>query len=308
MARVVVVGAGVVGAACAYHLARDGHRVTVLDRSAPGMGTTSRGEGNILVSDKEPGPELDLALWSQRRWRELAEELSTDFEWEPKGGLVVATTDAALGALRQLAAGQRRSGVAATEVRAADLHVLRTAPGRRVWPAACTTRRTSRCSRCSPPRPCCTAQRGAPRGDPLRRRGHRRGDGARWESDRRAHQRRPAARRRRGQCRRHLGWHGRDHAGRPGPGTAATRVRPGHRAAPAGGPAQGVLGGLRRQRGLERRRAGDLRGGRGHPGRHRTDRREPGTRRLRRRHAGRRRAADWRRRQSGCSRCWPTSR
>jgi D-hydroxyproline dehydrogenase subunit beta len=122
VARVVVVGAGVVGAACAYHLAKDGHQVTVLDRAAPGMGTTSRGEGNILVSDKEPGPELDLALCSQRRWRELADELPTDFEWEAKGGLVVATSETALSALHRLAAGQQGSGVAAVQVPPADLH------------------------------------------------------------------------------------------------------------------------------------------------------------------------------------------
>jgi len=122
VARIVVIGAGVVGAACAYHLAKDGHRVTVLDRSAPGMGTTSRGEGNILVSDKEPGPELDLAMWSQRRWRELANELSTGFEWEAKGGLVVATSETARSALQVLAAGQQHSGVTAVDVPAADLH------------------------------------------------------------------------------------------------------------------------------------------------------------------------------------------
>ncbi len=155
MARIVVIGAGVVGAACAYHLARDGHRVTVLDRSAPGMGTTSRGEGNILVSDKEPGPELDLAMWSQRRWRELADELSTGFEWEAKGGLVVATSETARTALQVLAAGQQHSGVTAVDVPAADLHSFEPHLANGL-PEGCTTRRISRCSRCSPLSPCCT--------------------------------------------------------------------------------------------------------------------------------------------------------
>jgi glycine/D-amino acid oxidase-like deaminating enzyme len=124
VADVVVIGAGVIGAAAAYHLARDGHAVTVLDRDTPGMGTTSRGEGNILVSDKHPGPELDLALVSQRRWVEVADELDTDFEWEAKGGLVIASTGPSLTALHGLAAGQRRAGVSAEEVRAHDLHDL----------------------------------------------------------------------------------------------------------------------------------------------------------------------------------------
>lgn len=66
----VVIGAGVVGAACAYYAARAGVSVAVVDRGAPAGGTTGAGEGNLLVSDKEPGPELDLALLSGRLWRE----------------------------------------------------------------------------------------------------------------------------------------------------------------------------------------------------------------------------------------------
>ncbi|NEE07778.1 FAD-dependent oxidoreductase, partial [Streptomyces sp. SID7499] len=53
--KVVVVGAGIVGAACAFHAVAAGLDVTVLDRGPVGAGTTSRGEGNILLSDKEPG-------------------------------------------------------------------------------------------------------------------------------------------------------------------------------------------------------------------------------------------------------------
>ena len=94
MPDVVVVGAGIVGAACAYYAAREGLSVTVLERGTVGGGTTSRGEGNILVSDKEPGPELALALASRTRWLELAAELGPDrFELEEKGGLVVAGSD-----------------------------------------------------------------------------------------------------------------------------------------------------------------------------------------------------------------------
>jgi glycine/D-amino acid oxidase-like deaminating enzyme len=65
---VVVVGAGIVGAACAEALSAAGHRVLVIDRAAPAGGTTAAGEGNVLVSDKEPGPELDLAVASRREW------------------------------------------------------------------------------------------------------------------------------------------------------------------------------------------------------------------------------------------------
>jgi D-hydroxyproline dehydrogenase subunit beta len=108
MPDVVVVGAGIVGAACAYYAARAGLDVVVVDRGAVAGGTTGAGEGNVLVSDKEPGPELDLALLSNRLWRDLASSGPGDgFEFESKGGLVVAETGEVLGALTSLAAKQR---------------------------------------------------------------------------------------------------------------------------------------------------------------------------------------------------------
>ncbi|MEU6862065.1 FAD-binding oxidoreductase [Streptomyces sp. NPDC046876] len=121
---VVIIGAGVVGAACAYYAARAGLRVAVVDRGPVAGGTTGAGEGNLLVSDKEAGPELDLALLSARLWRELAAELPQEIEYEPKGGLVVAPDEATLKALRDFAAGQRAAGVEALEAAPDDLHSL----------------------------------------------------------------------------------------------------------------------------------------------------------------------------------------
>jgi glycine/D-amino acid oxidase-like deaminating enzyme len=119
MTDVVVVGAGVVGAACAYFAARAGLSVTVVDRGPVAAGTTGSGEGNILVSDKEPGPELELALLSNRLWRELAG--LGGFEFEPKGGLVVAETTEILDALATLADGQAGRGVEHTLVAEEEL-------------------------------------------------------------------------------------------------------------------------------------------------------------------------------------------
>ncbi|MBE1584868.1 NAD(P)/FAD-dependent oxidoreductase [Nonomuraea angiospora] len=104
MSDVIVVGAGVVGAACAYYAARAGLDVTVVDRGPVAGGTTGSGEGNVLVSDKEPGPELELALLSNRLWRSLAD--LGGFEFEPKGGLVVAETGEVRRQLAELAAKQ----------------------------------------------------------------------------------------------------------------------------------------------------------------------------------------------------------
>ncbi|MGW1072116.1 NAD(P)/FAD-dependent oxidoreductase [Streptomyces sp. NPDC002537] len=121
---VIVVGAGVVGAACAHYAARSGLSVTVIDRGPVAGGTTGAGEGNLLVSDKEPGPELELALLSASLWRDLAQELPPRIEYEAKGGLVVAADATGTAALRKFAAAQAEAGVTAEEIPADQLHDL----------------------------------------------------------------------------------------------------------------------------------------------------------------------------------------
>lgn len=121
---VVVVGAGMTGAACALYAARAGLDVTVVDRGPVAGGTTGAGEGNLLASDKEPGPELRLALLSLRLWAELAHELGREVEYEAKGGLVVAGNSETLATLGEFADAQRAAGVTADPVPAGRLHDL----------------------------------------------------------------------------------------------------------------------------------------------------------------------------------------
>ncbi len=121
MPDVIVVGAGVVGAATAYYAAEAGLDVTVVDRGPVAGGTTGAGEGNVLVSDKEPGPELDLALLSNELWRSLAGRI--DFEFEAKGGLVVAETPAILEQLVELAAKQGVEHTVTRDVSAYEPHL-----------------------------------------------------------------------------------------------------------------------------------------------------------------------------------------
>jgi glycine/D-amino acid oxidase-like deaminating enzyme len=124
---VIIVGAGIVGAACARSLTAAGLSVTVLDASAAASGTSGQGEGNILVSDKEAGPELVLARRSLALWDRLVAELDDELpaaaraaipgiEYERKGGLVVATAEASAGPLLAFAGEQREAGVDARPI------------------------------------------------------------------------------------------------------------------------------------------------------------------------------------------------
>ena len=108
---VVVIGAGVIGAAIAHFATERGLRVTVVERGSAASGTSSHGEGNVLVSDKEPSAELDLALYSNRVWKEDLGEHGPEWEFDPKGGLVVARSDSSMEALARLSVGQRSGGI-----------------------------------------------------------------------------------------------------------------------------------------------------------------------------------------------------
>lgn len=126
-ADVVVIGAGIIGAGCAWFAARAGLSVVVVDRGPIAGGTTGAGEGNLLVSDKEPGPELDLALLSSRVWRELGalplggRTVGDLVELEEKGGLVVASSETTMTALAELVGHQRAAGVEAVAIPADEL-------------------------------------------------------------------------------------------------------------------------------------------------------------------------------------------
>ena len=121
---VVVVGAGIVGAATAWELARRGARTTLLDRGEVASGTTGLGEGNVLCSDKDEGPELDLTILGLALYGELEALLGDGARIRRKGALIVhpeARTWAAEPARARRLAG---AGVQAELVDADDVRAL----------------------------------------------------------------------------------------------------------------------------------------------------------------------------------------
>ena len=119
-------GAGIVGCAAAYELARRGVSVRLLEREAElSVGTTGLGEGNVLCCDKEPGPELGLALHGLALYDEIEELLGAEAGIRRKGALVAHADAPGWDAERARVAGLRAAGVecellATEEVRAAE--------------------------------------------------------------------------------------------------------------------------------------------------------------------------------------------
>jgi len=103
----IVVGAGIVGAACAEALARDGWGVTILEEAFAACGTTAAGMGHIVVMDDSP-EQLALTAYSDRLWRELRLDADRGSEVDRCGTLWIAEDDtqlSALGAKRDAYAG-----------------------------------------------------------------------------------------------------------------------------------------------------------------------------------------------------------
>ena len=89
----IVVGGGIVGAACAWELARVGQSVLVLEAAAgTSGGATAAGMGHIVVAD-DSEPQFALCKWSRRLWDELADDLPVGVQRELCGCLWLAVDD-----------------------------------------------------------------------------------------------------------------------------------------------------------------------------------------------------------------------
>ena len=88
----VILGAGIVGAACAYECATAGLRVAVVEPGVPANGASSAGMGHLVVMDDSPA-QLALTSYSRDLWREMQNTLPAAVEFEECGTLWVAADD-----------------------------------------------------------------------------------------------------------------------------------------------------------------------------------------------------------------------
>jgi len=91
-ADVVVVGAGIIGCAAAYYLARRGARVVVVERG-PVPGEQSRKNWGFVRQQGRDPLEMPLVIEANRMWRGLERELGADVEWIAGGNLALAADE-----------------------------------------------------------------------------------------------------------------------------------------------------------------------------------------------------------------------
>jgi D-hydroxyproline dehydrogenase subunit beta len=88
----VIVGAGIVGAACADEFVRRGLSVAIVAGDIIGSGATAAGMGHIVVMDDSEA-QFALTRYSQQLWQELRPELPDDVEYEQCGTIWVAADE-----------------------------------------------------------------------------------------------------------------------------------------------------------------------------------------------------------------------
>jgi glycine/D-amino acid oxidase-like deaminating enzyme len=126
-ADVLIVGAGIVGAACAQACAQAKLRTIVIERDIPGGGATAAGMGHIVAMDDSPA-QWALTRYAGELWRALAPTLPAAVEYRETGTLWVAADAEEMAEVERKAALYAESSVPASilsadQLRAAEPHL-----------------------------------------------------------------------------------------------------------------------------------------------------------------------------------------
>jgi len=117
---VLILGAGIVGCACALECMRAGLQVGIVERDVPGGAATAAGMGHIVVMDDSPA-QLSLTRYSRSLWQELQPQLPATAEYERRGTVWVAADDEEMA---EVHAKQKIYAAAGVDSQVLDAHAL----------------------------------------------------------------------------------------------------------------------------------------------------------------------------------------
>jgi len=106
----VIVGGGIVGAACARSLSQKGMRLALVEQGEIGAGATAAAMGHIVVLDDSPA-QLALTRYSQLLWKQIAGGLPREVEYHQRGTLWVAADDEELENICRKHSAYRQAGI-----------------------------------------------------------------------------------------------------------------------------------------------------------------------------------------------------
>ncbi len=117
---VVIVGAGIVGCACARECARAGLRVALIEGGVPAGGATAAGMGHVVVMDDSPA-QLALTAYSRNLWQDEMPSLPAPVEYESRGTVWVAADDEEMADVYTKQVTYEKAGIASEVLDAAGL-------------------------------------------------------------------------------------------------------------------------------------------------------------------------------------------
>lgn len=118
--EVVVIGGGIVGAACALALARKNCHVRLIEGQVVGGGATAAGMGHLVVMDDSEA-QFALTHYSRQRWSDLSSSLPKEAQYARCGTLWIAAVAAELEAAEAKSSFFRNRGVRAELLTARQL-------------------------------------------------------------------------------------------------------------------------------------------------------------------------------------------
>lgn len=108
--EVIVVGAGISGAATAYELATRGTSVVLLDRYGPAAMASGWSLAGVRQSGRDPA-ELPMAKAAVELWADLAARLDGETHYTRKGNLRLASTPEEVAIIQGMVADQAKDGL-----------------------------------------------------------------------------------------------------------------------------------------------------------------------------------------------------
>jgi glycine/D-amino acid oxidase-like deaminating enzyme len=130
--EVVVIGGGVIGAATAYYLCKEGAEVMIVEADDLASGASGACDGFISLQSKQLGSHLEMALQSARLFPSIADDLEVDIEYRPCGGLMLARTAEQLKELKARAKKLKAAGLEVETLTPSELKKHLTETGKNV--------------------------------------------------------------------------------------------------------------------------------------------------------------------------------
>lgn len=107
----IVIGGGVIGTSIAFHLAKRGKRVLLVEKYDLASGASGSCDQQIILQSKNPGIHLKLALKSAELYQEIVQELNHDIEYRHSGGMILIETPEEMQVMQDFVERQRQSGL-----------------------------------------------------------------------------------------------------------------------------------------------------------------------------------------------------